>query len=342
MHESQPTLVSFLLPVYNAERYLPRCLDSVLAQTYQSVEIVAIDDGSKDGSGAILDAYARKHPGKFTVEHRPNGGVAAARNRAIELARGAYLCFIDNDDYVKPDYAETLVSAAEASGAQVVCAGFCRPDENGSIVQEVTPVPGTDWAPYAVEAAWAKIYRADYIREGGFAFLPTNIGEDLFFTLPAIAAAQSVEVIPYVGYNWFLNTKSVSSTAHRSSKGLQFEFTLDAIMKELEERSLSHVPLAEHYLVKLVAWFLLYTCRGDDAPTVRENRTRYTHWLDEHLPAWRSDPHATPFKPSGESVLNRIAVWLFARHPMLFRMAQEAYRGMGAFFHSSTHRKKGK
>lgn len=337
MPESQQALVSFLLPVYNAERYLPRCLDSILVQTYQTIEIIAIDDGSKDSSGTILDTYAREYPDRFTVEHRPNGGVAAARNRAIEIAHGAYLCFIDNDDFVEPDYVETLVRHAEASGSQVVCGGFRRPDESGRIVQEVIPVPGTDWAPYTVEAAWAKIYRTEYVKEGGFTFLSTNIGEDLFFTLPAIASAKSVEVIPYVGYNWFFNTKSVSSTAHRSSKNLQFEFTLNSLATELEARSLTHAPLTEHYLVKLIAWFLLYTCRGDDASDVRANRIRYTRWLDEHLPSWRSDPRATPFKPSGESALNRFAVWLFVRHPLLFSVAQGAYRAAGAHIHSARH-----
>lgn len=322
-------LVSVLIPVYNAERYLARCLDSVLSQDYPALEVVAVDDGSRDGSPAVLDAYAAAHPGRVRVEHRANGGVASARNRAIELARGEYLMFADNDDFYEPGAVRTLVDAALAADADLVCAGFQRPDGEGRIVDAIVPDPASDWAPYAIVAAWGKLFRTSLVRDRALAFFDTNIGEDLVFTLPAVELSRKTVVLDRVVYNWFYNTESVSSTAHRTSEGLNFEGTLDALIGELSRHGLAVSDMVRHYLVRFVAWYLMYTCRGDGARVAAEQRTRYTAWLDAHLPGWRRDPYATPTRPASDAPANRVAVWLFARHPRLFAAAASVYRRLG-------------
>ncbi|WP_270312668.1 glycosyltransferase family 2 protein [Ligilactobacillus agilis] len=103
---SQP-LVSVIIPVYNVEKYLRRCLDSVLKQTYRQLEIILVDDGSTDSSGKIVDEYAKKDA-RIVVIHQENGGLSNARNHGIDIATGEYLTFIDSDDYVVEDYVEYL------------------------------------------------------------------------------------------------------------------------------------------------------------------------------------------------------------------------------------------
>lgn len=321
--------VSVVLPVYNAERYLARCLDSVLGQTYPNVEVVAVDDGSSDGSPAILDGYAARNPGRVIVEHRANGGAASARNRGIELCSGEYLTFIDNDDWLDPDFVQTMVEAALSSGAEVVCCGYRRPDSEGRVLLEAVPRPGDEWGRYVVEAAWAKLYRAVHVRRHGLTFLNTNIDEDLYFSLPAIELAERVEVVPSAGYNWFFNIRSVSNTSQRSSKGLLFEETLDAILAMMRERGIPMTDILRHYFVRLVAWFLLYTCRGDGRSASERNLGHYVAWLDRNIEDWRREPFARPGHPTGDALANRLAVWLFARHPRLFSLALGAYRKVG-------------
>lgn len=322
-------LVSVLVPVYNAERYLARCLDSILGQTYGNVEVVAIDDGSRDGSPALLDEYAARFGSLVLVEHRANGGAAAARNRAIELAHGEYLAFADNDDWLDPDFVERLMGVALKTGAEVVCSGYRRPDSQGKVLLEAVPQPGDEWGRYVVEAAWAKLYHTDYVRGHGFTFLDTNIDEDLYFSLPAIELARHVEVVPYCGYNWFYNTESVSNTSQRSSEGLRFEETLDAILAMMGERGVVMTDILRHYFVRLVAWFLLYTCRGDGAGRSRENLAHYVAWLDRNIADWRREPFARVGHPTGDAAANQLAVWLFARHPRLFALALAGYRRVG-------------
>lgn len=321
--------VSVVLPVYNAEEYLSRCLDSVLSQTYENVEVVAVDDGSSDGSPALLDAYVARHPGRVVVEHRPNGGAAAARNRGIELCSGDYLTFIDNDDWLDPDFIQLMVEAALSSSAEVVCCGYRRPNAEGRVLLEARPRPSDEWGRYVVEAAWAKLYRTDHVRRHGLTFLNTNIDEDLYFSLPAIELAERVEVIPIAGYNWFFNTRSVSNTSQRSSEGLLFEETLDAILAMMRERDIPMTEILRHYFVRLVAWFLLYTCRGDGRVVSERNLGHYVSWLDRNIGDWRREPFARPGHPTGDALANRLAVWLFARHPRLFSLALGIYRAMG-------------
>lgn len=105
-------LVSVIIPVYNVEEYLRKCLDSVINQTYTNLEIICIDDGSPDNSGAILDEYAKKDS-RIIVIHQENAGVAAARNRGLDIAKGEYIAFVDSDDWVEPECYETMVKQME-------------------------------------------------------------------------------------------------------------------------------------------------------------------------------------------------------------------------------------
>lgn len=108
-------LISVVVPVYNVERYLRECVDSVLAQTYPNVEVVLVDDGSTDGCPAICDEYANRHESVVCV-HRENGGLSAARNTGTDAARGDYVGYIDSDDYISPVFFEALYRAIEETG----------------------------------------------------------------------------------------------------------------------------------------------------------------------------------------------------------------------------------
>lgn len=319
------TKISVLIPVFNSEKYLSRCLESVLNQTYSNLEIICIDDGSSDNSSFILDDFSAQFPGKFVIEHQKNAGVACARNRAIDLASGEYIVFADNDDWFDLDFLEIHLNEAIRSNADIVCSGYKRPNSEGEIVTSVVPRSADEWSPYAVEAAWAKMYRLSFVRKYSFTFLNTNISEDLFFTLPAIESAEKLSVIPYCGYNWFYNETSVSNTLQRSSKSLLFSETLDSLLYMLEERDISISPILMHYFIRLVVWFLFYTRKGDGSSLSNANLILYRNWLDMKITCWQKDLYASPFRPKGDALVNRVAVWLFVRHPSVFAFCLRVY-----------------
>lgn len=118
-----PALISVIIPAYNAEPFLARCLDSVLCQTLPDFELLLIDDGSTDGTGAIADRYAEKDD-RVKVIHKENGGVSSARNRGLEVARGGFITFVDADDTVAPSYLEKLYGRLCETGADIAVSGI--------------------------------------------------------------------------------------------------------------------------------------------------------------------------------------------------------------------------
>ena len=121
--------VSIIVPIYNVEKYIHECIDSLIGQTYSDVEIILVDDASPDGCPAICDEYAQKDE-RIRVIHKPNGGLSDARNAGIEIASGDYLIFVDSDDYIVSDMVEQLIYMAEESGADIAACGYSG-DESG-------------------------------------------------------------------------------------------------------------------------------------------------------------------------------------------------------------------
>ncbi len=125
-------LVSVIVPVYKVEQDLPRCLDSILAQTYPHIELIAVDDGSPDGSGVILDEYAKVHK-NLVVIHKENGGVTSARLRGLAEAKGQWIGFVDSDDYIEPDMYERLLRRAMEHQADISHCGYRMVFDDGRI-----------------------------------------------------------------------------------------------------------------------------------------------------------------------------------------------------------------
>ena len=117
--------ISVIVPFYNIEQYVSYCLDSILAQTFRDFELICINDGSKDGTRELLDAYAEKDS-RVKVIHQENQGLSAARNNGLQLAAGKYIAFIDGDDAVTPEYLEILYSEAEKSGADFAFCDYAK------------------------------------------------------------------------------------------------------------------------------------------------------------------------------------------------------------------------
>jgi len=126
--------VSVIVPVYNTEKFLQRCLESILSQTLRDWQAVCIDDGSTDGSPAILDEYA-KRDSRFVVKHIPNGGVSEARNTAMQYAEGEFCCFVDSDDFLHPQALEIATEAASRNGSDIAAYTYDRAYRSRTIVR---------------------------------------------------------------------------------------------------------------------------------------------------------------------------------------------------------------
>ena len=213
--------ISVIVPVYNAEPFLAKCIDSLLAQTYPDMEILLIDDGSTDASPTVCDRYAAQDA-RVRVIHQKNAGVGAARNAGLDAAKGAYIAFVDADDTVLPDYLETLYRDITEQGADIVCCN-CREFYHGQIVnmtgrrvlenRRITDrnicyadmLAGREVYPYMV---WAALFRRE--RCGALRFCPLPFGEDGIFMFDALTCAGSVYLDTYAGYCYIRNDASAT------------------------------------------------------------------------------------------------------------------------------------
>ena len=128
-------LLSIIVPVYDVERYLPKCIDSILAQTFTDFELILVEDGSPDNCPALCDAAAARDA-RIRVIHQKNGGLSAARNAGLDTARGEWVAFVDSDDTITPDFCEKLYAAVQDTGAQMVVCNYRQVDEALQPIEE--------------------------------------------------------------------------------------------------------------------------------------------------------------------------------------------------------------
>jgi len=133
--------VSIIVPVYNVENYLEKCLNSLINQTCQNIEILVVNDGSTDDSGKIINDFSIQFPEKIKAFHKNNGGLSDARNYGIDHASGDYIGFVDSDDYVSPTMFEEMINLAEKHSAEMVICNIQKVDEKGNVTQKLTQIP---------------------------------------------------------------------------------------------------------------------------------------------------------------------------------------------------------
>lgn len=213
--------ISVIVPVYNAEPFLAKCIDSLLAQTYPDMEILLIDDGSTDTSPTICDRYAAADA-RVRVIHQKNAGVGAARNAGLDAAKGAYIAFVDADDYVLPDYLETLQRDMIEQDVDIVCCNFREFYQGRPVNMTIHRVlrsrkitdrnicyadmlAGREGYPFAV---WAALFRWERFGTLHFCHLP--FGEDCVFMFDALTCAGSVYLDTYAGYCYIRNDASAT------------------------------------------------------------------------------------------------------------------------------------
>ena len=217
----QDKKLSVIVPVYNVERYIRKCLDSLVNQTYKNLEIILVDDGSPDNSGAICEEYASRDS-RVRVVHKENGGVSSARNVALDIATGDYICFVDPDDWIALNAYEELLAKFEEPGVDAVFFGFCYsngtqiistlcPKKRGVVDRQEALAQITMRDGGYDASACNKIVKLSLARKHSFSS-DLTVGEDAFFWASCIADCDKVYLEPRAYYFYFLRN---TSAAHK-------------------------------------------------------------------------------------------------------------------------------
>ena len=247
-------MISIIIPVYNTEKYVNKCIESLLGQTYQNFEIIIIDDGSSDSSPALCDAFAAEYP-KIRVIHQKNKGLSAARNRGLELAQGEYVFFLDSDDYLNENALQNLVNVQQKYQADLVIGGYCRVYDSGKD-EEVALFPfqqnEVELSEYefwklsmfnmSAIVAWGKLYNRKLWE--GESFPEGKINEDLGILPHIIPKCKRIVCTQCVTVNYRIACGSIMRSTFQLRHLDECEFRLECIQYLLRKK---YIEIALHY-----------------------------------------------------------------------------------------------
>ena len=267
-------MVSVIIPVYNVEKYLKKCIESAISQTYRNIEIILVDDGSTDSSSLICDEYS-KIDNRIRVIHKQNAGLGLARNSGMEIMDGEYVTFVDSDDYISDNLIENLINGMEEENFDICKSNLQVVDEQENIIltkpynEEVffNDEVYNKFVPRIIGSAPNKkdslrmgvtgtLYKTSIIKENDILFPSERelISEDLIFNLKYIKYASKVKVISSMGYNNRFNPKSLT----RSYRYDRFE-ACKKMFIEVEKILKSDLPKCnDEIFLRLSKMFFIY------------------------------------------------------------------------------------
>lgn len=309
--------ISIVVAVYNAEKYLPRCLDALVNQTLKEIEILCVDDGSTDSAPQIVDQYAEKYPEKIKAFHKENGGEFTTRNYGLERATGEYVTFVDNDDWVEKDWAEKLYNAAKSNGADLAVCGFERIDLEtnkvvakdmtgyGTCVKEI--VNNDDYMAFINPAPWNKIYKREKVKD--LRFLNFRGFNDMIFLTSSFTKIDKIAFIPDVLYHYYLRYDSQIHNVNEQDVNNFKKYLLDLKQLYIDENKYEEMK----YILDLMAFIhlgvsVMYRASYDPSIDIKKMTKETILYLNENFPTWRKNPFLK-FSYSIKKGVKHIGLW---------------------------------
>ena len=254
-------LITVIVPIYKVEPYLDRCVESIVRQTYPNLEILLVDDGSPDACPALCDAWAARDP-RVRVIHKSNGGLSDARNAGLAVAAGEYICFVDSDDFLEPDYARTLYTLCTSEAVDIAECEWDRVTEP-TVIGNRTPEADAQF--YTPEEALRehiadrifrqtvvnKLYRAELLRDEPFP--PGKTNEDEFWTYRILGKAQGLTHTDAVLYHYFQRPGSIIQSAYSLKR-------LDGV--EAKKRRMEYIQKHFPALTQAAGLAYIGACKG--------------------------------------------------------------------------------
>lgn len=291
--------LSIVVAVYNLEEYLPRCLDALVNQTLKEIEILCVDDGSTDSAPKIIDDYQEKYPDKVKAFHKPNGGEFTTRNYGLERAIGEYVTFVDTDDYVEPNWAEKLYTAAKDNNADMAVCGFERIDlATGKVVGKDMTTYGNcvkeinskdDFMVFINPAPWNKIYKREKVKD--LRFLDFRGFNDMIFLASSYTKIKKIAFVPDVLYHYYLRYDSQIHTVNEQDVANFKKYLLE--LKKLYEQENQYESMKE--VLDLLAFLhlgvsVMYRASYDKQITIKKMIKETIQYLDSNFSTWRKSP----------------------------------------------------
>ncbi len=271
--------ISVIVPVYKVEKYLAKCVDSILSQTYRDLEVILVDDGSPDSCGTICDAYARQDS-RVVVIHKENGGLSSARNAGMDIAKGEYIAFVDSDDWIEPEMYGHMLALAKKYDVSLVCAGRYDVSEKtgekkvGLCPQKEECISGEELVKRIFlwddldSASWDKLYHRSLLE--GFRYPLGKIVEDVPVTYKIALKAGKAALCDRPFYNYFHRAGSITTQKAITEKSFHYTAHTAEIYPWIQENHPELVPQAAYLRVQSLVHILFQLDQTD-----KQTRDRY-------------------------------------------------------------------
>lgn len=264
---NQP-LISVIVPIYNVEKYLNRCIESIVNQTYKNLEIILVDDGSPDNCPKMCDNWGKKDA-RIKVIHKKNGGLSDARNAGLEIALGYYISFIDSDDFIDLKFYEKLIKNMEEYKCDISVCNFCSFADKSEVVYKELPEKIITFDTVEAlrevisygkikQVVWNKLFKRSLI--DGIMFDVGKLHEDTFWSYKIFGRAKKTVLTDYVGYFYFQRSGSIMS-----------KFNTKSLFDSTEARVLRIKYIDDNFpeLLQFTKYEFFLHCLGEVQDTVR-------------------------------------------------------------------------
>lgn len=315
-------MVSIVIPIYNSEKYLEKCINSIIKQNYTDWEIVAVDDGSTDKSLDILNGYLKMYSDNMKVYHQENKGVSVARNVALEMVEGEYVTFLDSDDYIAEDYLQVLVNTAIEFRSDMVASGEVRLTENGEIVSTIRfKVNKNGECDLMRLNITGKIYRKDFLDKYNIRFAEGKIYEDNPFNIKCYALARNLKIIDYIGYYQVVHLGS-TTTRNICTGKLPFDMLEDTIRYVIDNKErVNDFDLFQYTVLSFFTYFIFkankqhYYLKIDGRKSSNEIVClicdRFTDLVNTYFDNYTKCKYLRVFGNKGVSIVQSLGVYMY-------------------------------
>ena len=288
------SVVSVIIPVYNVEKYLERCISSIINQTYKNLEIILVDDGSTDNSGRICDTYANVDD-RIRVFHKKNGGLGSARNYGFDKSNGDYILFLDSDDYIEKNTIDKMISIGKYD---IVCCGFDRVDEETKKIysKEMINLPFDEIiinkenimeTAFLSPSGWGKLYKRNIIENIKFSNNKKSI-EDILFYLELMPNVKSIGFVKEVLWHYMVRKNSLIMSLTIEKADL-FEQELLKIKEKYERNNYS-----SYIFDYLTLQVIIHNCisipsrlYNNKDCNISKRIKHIKKYMDENFPNWK-------------------------------------------------------
>lgn len=305
--------VSVIVPIYNVESYIERCLRSLINQTYANIEIICVDDCGNDNSLSIAEKICKQYPEIIRIVYgKQNVGLGAARDTGLQLATGEYISFIDSDDYVEKDFIEQYMCKVEKNNADIVIGGYFRSNDK---VDRLFPAEtnNSDYI-WTNVSAWSKIYKRDFLETHQLNFRGIRRYEDEGFWYRILACEPQVEVISYSGYHYWNNNNSITKGKNQDRTQFFIDYLNNTkhVIKEVRPQ-IRNIELFEYCIMSGLTANLLYNARGCKPKKMWSLYKDYSRLLKKLNPKIYKNKYIAFKYLKSEPLPKRYATWLVMR-----------------------------